>query len=247
MADIMKVEQAVFASSDRGSVKGYQLVAKSGGVDRACSQALCRWAPTQFPSDDPDHWTINYFPLSDDLVAVTRTVLGGPEYSGRGGTQVVTLILVLANEQFLSYGCNPIAVARTAMTMGSLKLPLDMAREQLPQATLPSRPIVEPSLMGNRESDDDGFSQLLKEVTDLLRDGRRVAVVGLSDPMEAVVRLLPRLSHEARRSFSFTTGLAPAASRPFQAHFLSDVDLTRQRTLVSQNIVRVDASSAATL
>jgi hypothetical protein len=126
-----RVEQAIFASSDRGSVKGYQLVAKSSGVDRATSQELCRWAPSQIPSSDPSQWTINYFPVSDDFVAVTRTVLGGPEYSSRGGTQVVTLILILRDEQFLSYGCNSILVAKTALAMGCLKLPSEMTCEQL--------------------------------------------------------------------------------------------------------------------
>ena len=77
----MNVEQAVFASSDRGSVKGYQLVAKSQGIDRACSQELCRWAPTQMRSDDTSEWTINYFPVSDDSVAITRTVLATDDES----------------------------------------------------------------------------------------------------------------------------------------------------------------------
>ena len=120
MIDTTVVDQAVFASSDRGRIKGYQLVSASSGVDRACSQELCRWAPTQFPTDDPDTWTINFFPVSRDLFAVTRTVLGGPEYSGRGGMQVVTLILLLRDDQFAAYGCNPIAVAKNSVDAGVL-------------------------------------------------------------------------------------------------------------------------------
>ncbi len=231
----ISVEQAVFASTDRGSMKGYQLVSKSSGVDRSCSQELCRWAPSQVPSNDPKQWTINYFPVSDDSVAITRTVLGGPEYSSRGGTQVVTLILVLRDEQFLSYASNPILVARTALAMGWLKLPLDMACEQLPQAILPSCPVVEPLLPDDCES--DRYSQLLDDVTDLIKASRRVAVIGLTNPIDAVDRLIPRLSVELRRDFSFTTGLTPAIRRPFQAHFLAAADVTRQRALDSQNIV----------
>ncbi len=121
----MKVEQAVFASSDRGRMDGYQVIAKSSGVDSRACKELCRWAPTRAPSHDPKKWTINYYPVSDDSIAVTRTVLGGPEYSCRGGTQVVTMILLLHNEQFISYDCNSIAVARTALMLGYLRLPLE--------------------------------------------------------------------------------------------------------------------------
>jgi hypothetical protein len=69
----------------------------------------------------------------------------------------------------------------------------------------------------------------------------RLFLVGLEKPIDAVERLIPRLPAEARRSFSFTTGLSPAVRRPFQAHFLPDSDATRERTLKSQNIVRVVA------
>jgi hypothetical protein len=238
--ETIKLEQAVFASSDRGRMKGYQLVSKSPGVDRESSQELCRWAPTQIPSDNPANWTINYFPISDETVAVTRTVLGGPEYSGRGGTQVVTLILLLTNEQFDSYSYNPIVVAKTAMAMGYLKLPMDMACEQLPLAELPTIPLVDP-WNSRDEREQDSYRQLLDEVTELLMDSRRVAVVGLQKPIDAVERLVPRLTPEARRNFSFTTGLSPAVRRPFQAHFLSDSDVTKKRTLDAQSIIRVTA------
>lgn len=236
---VMNVEQAVFASSDRGRIKGYQVVAHSSGIDRAMIQELCRWAPTQIPSDDPKDWTINYFPILSDAIAVTRTVLGGPEYSGRGGTQVVTLILVLSDEQFMAYGYNPIEVAGAAMAMGYLRLPVDPDNEALPQAVLPSRPIVELNIenyIGERDE------KLLDQVTVLVKEMHRVAVVGFQDPIEAVRRIVPKLSVEARRQFSFTTGLTPTVRRPFQLHFLPSADLTRQRTLDAQDIVRIDAS-----
>lgn len=238
--DTMKVDQAVFASSDRGRMKGYQLVSKSAGVDKAASQELSRWAPTQVPSSDPDQWTINYFPVIHDRVAVTRTVLGGPEYSARGGTEVVTLILLLREEQFKAYSYNPVAVARTAMAMGYLKLPLDMTSELIPEAELPRRPLIDPLEPEDCNDEADPYFQLLEDLTRLLRNARRVAVVGIEDPLDVLDRLIPRLPVEARKNFSFTTGLSPAVRRPFQAHFLSHLDTTRKRTLDSQNIVRID-------
>jgi hypothetical protein len=241
----LHVEQAIFASSDRGSIKGYQLVARSAGVDRAVCQALCRWAPTQIPSDDPADWMINYFPINDKLVAVTRTVLGGPEYSGRGGIQVVTLILLLREDQFHAYSCNPILVAKTALSMGLLRLPIDSDCEQLPVASLPSQPLVEPPssakyALDSPSQEKEAESALLDQVADLIRHARRVAVIGIKDPISAAERLIPKLAVDTRRSFSFTTGLTPTVRRPFQAHFLATADLTRRRTLDAQNITCIE-------
>ncbi len=242
-AGTITVEQAVFASSDRGRMKGYQIVSKSPGVDRPCSQELCRWAPSQLLDNDPESWTINCFPVSADFVAVTRTVLGGPEYSGRGGTQVVTLILLLRDEQFMQYQGNAISVARTAMANGNLMLPLNMGCEELPLMNLPGRPFVEPPDDHDNQSGDKPKNEWLTTASDLIAQGRRIAVIGLTKPADGVEQLIARLPLETRKTFSFTTGLAPAVRRPFQAHFLPIEDAARQRTLDAQQIVRVSATT----
>ncbi len=238
----LSVEQAVFASSDHGRMKGYHLVAKSAGIDAAIGQELCRWAPTQFPIHDAERWTINYYPLGDDQVAVTRTVLGGPEYSGRGGTQVVTLILLLDKQAFSAYQCNAISVAKHALALGALCLPLTLAHDGLPTVELPSQPIIDPGMGppgtadGNRED-----HEWLTHVLDLLNQSQRMAVVGLADPIQTLSQWVGRLTPQQRWQLSFTTGLAPTAVRPFQLHFLETVDAAQQRTLDAQNIVRIDA------
>ncbi|TWT83807.1 hypothetical protein CA13_52780 [Planctomycetes bacterium CA13] len=235
--ETMNVEQAVFASSDRGSIKGYQLISKSSGLDRASRIELCRWAPTRLPSDNPSHWTLNCFPISNNSFAITRTVLGGPEYSGRGGTEVVTLFLVLRDEQFAAYGFNPIAVARTAMGIGWLRLPLDKSCAQLPPATLPIRSIAE-----SRNSVGKIDDCVVDEVVELLDDSRRVAVGGLDQPLDFVDCLISRMPAESRKCFSFTTGLSASVNRPFQAHFFSSDDSPNKQTLDSQGIQYLSAT-----
>ena len=237
---MIHAEQAIFASSDRGRMKGYQVVAMSPGIDRGMVQEISRWAPTKLPSNDCKAWTVNYFPLSHETVAITRTVLGGPEYSGRGGIQVVTSILVLTNDQFIAYGCNAIALVESAMAMGYLRLPLHPEREVLEPAILPSRAIIESPMRGNEQEEDED-QELLDQVTALIQSTRRVAIIGLSDPVQSISHLVPRLSMEARRSLSFTTGLSPAVRRPFQLHCLPTADRTQQRVFEAQNIVRVDS------
>ena len=242
-----QVQQAIFASADRGSMKGYQIVARSAGVDRYISQTLHGWAPTQMPDDAPGAWTINYFPVNDQKVAITRTVLGGPEYSSRGGFEVVTLILLLSNEQFGAYQSNPILVAKTAIATGTLRLPLQIDGEYLPPANLPCPPLVYPPPPvaddQSHATDRHHLSGMLDRLAKMVNQRERIAVIGQQNPIAVVEHLLPRLSEKVRREFSFTTGLLPTVRRPFQAHFLATADLSRQRTLESQNIHQVHLSA----
>ncbi len=239
---VMKVEQAVFASSDRGNVKGYQLVAQSAGIDSAQAIEITRWAPTRLPSDASDHWTISAWTLPDNTVAVTRTVYGGPEYSERGGIQVVTLFLLLGGEQFRAYDYNAISVVKTAMALGYLRLPFDMPRRELPRVGLPGHPIIESARIGY-QANTNPYRALLDRISAALADSKRVAVVGLSDQIGAVEELISRMTFAQRRNFSFTTGLSPSIRRPLQAHFYRRPDMARQRTLEAEDIVCFHANA----
>ena len=251
----MRIQQAIFTSSDRGQIKGYQLVAMSEGIDRSVAKELYRWSPSHMGDDDPANWTINYFPISEDLVAIARSVLGGPEYSSRGGLQVVTLIAVLHNKQFAAYDNNAMQVAKTALALGWLRIPKDMP-SRLQAFDLPDYPLKPAT--GNRvflkhraadrdaekwstsSEDFDEFS-LLRELTELLNANKRLAIIGAPSPIELVAKLISHLSPEERREFSFTTGLPPALHRPFQAHFLPDVDRALNQLLKSDGITVVQA------
>lgn len=238
--DSLHVDQAVFASSDRGPVKGYQLVARSAGIDKDSSQELCRWSPTQFPSSDADHWMLGAFRLANGRVAVTRTVLGGPEYSRRGAAQVVTLMLLLHEQQFRHYACNAIAVAKTALALGYLRLSLDSGRSELGKACLPERPIMA-SPPAFSPSPDSRSEPMFEQIRRLLSMSRRVAVAGLNKPIDAMARLLDDLPEDARMDLSFTTGLTPSTRRPFQVHFLDSVGHKLHHSLDSQRIVLLQA------
>jgi len=235
--ETMNVEQAVFASSDRGSMKGYQLVSKSSGLDRASSAELSRWSPTRLSGDNLNHWILNCFPICNNSVAITRTVFGGPEYSGRGGTEVVTMLLVLHDEQFAAYGFNPVAVARTAMATGYLRLPLDMTQTLLTPVELPRRPITV-----RRDCGENVDEQVIEKVAKLLDDSHRVAVGGVDQPLDFVDCLVSKMPAESRRHLSFTTGLRPSVNRPFQVHLYSSMESRDKQFLASQDILLINAN-----
>lgn len=252
----MQVQQAIFTSSDRSQIKGYQLVAKSANIDRHIAQELHRWSPSQLGSDDPAAWTLNYFPVSEDEVAVSRTVRGGPEYSSRGGSQVVTLIAVLGNEEFAAYHNNAVLVAQTAMTLGWLRLPLGVPSRTLETFELPDSPFVGhdsdqelggqqitnrvPSQHRNPPDPPDGLEPNVQfEIVKYLNQKKRLAIVGASSPRKAVAKLISQMPLPNRREFSFTTGLPPALHRPFQAHFLPSTNPVLNQLLKSEGIVPV--------
>lgn len=256
----MKIQQAIFTSSDRGQIKGYQLVAVSEDIDRSLSRELQLWSPSHLGEDDPAKWTINYFPISPDHVAVTRTVLGGPEYSSRGGAQVVTLIMVLHNQQFSAYYNNAMLVARTALALGWLRIPSDLPSRlepiELPDVPLPaargnhsfSPPhITTPvdhcstiSASSTAKLDDQLDVHVQSSLTELLKNKQRIGIVGARNPLRMVESFIERLPMANRRAFSFTTGLHPTYNRPFQAHFLASASPALAQTLKSEGIMLVD-------
>lgn len=246
----MQIEQAIFTSADSGPMRGYQLVARSPGVDRRLAQELCRWAPSHASlwGDGAMSWSLNYFPAGEDWVAITRTLYGGPEYSRRGGMQVVTTMLAMRLEQLSGYHFNPLAVARTALALGHLWLQ-PHPEERLSTVTLPPRSAVP---CGNEADetvlkaiDDEpptsdraarATPPLLGQVLDLIRDGQRVAVAGIRDPIAAFGELIALIPPAERPEVSFTTGLKPSIRRAFRLHFLPTADPTLRRSLTSQGI-----------
>lgn len=232
----MQLEQAVFASSDRGCVKGYQLVSKSAGIGTDVALELTRWAPTQLPSDAPDRGTISAWRLLNGTFAIARTVHGGPEYSNRGGIQVVTMFLLVPVDQMELYDFNPIAVARTAIAFGHLRLPFHMRAENLPTVMLPNQPVFRSITDRQTEPVSERRKTLIGELAELTRISQPFAVTGLSDPIDCVELLVATMSVHQRMKFSFTTGLSPSIRRPLQAHFYRYPDAVRLQTLQSQDI-----------
>lgn len=234
----MKIRQAIFTSSDRGPIKGYQLAAISDDMDRTILRELQRWSPSHMDEGAPTKWTINYFPVSDDYVAVTRTILGGPEYSSRGGFQVVTMIAVLENQQFAGYDNNAMLVARTALALGWLRLPSEIP-SRLEAFELPDYPLVTSGTSINATAAAELDVGLLVRLTELLDNDQRFAIVGARNPVEIIESLLEILPVERRRTFSFTTGLLPTLSRPFQAHFLASTTPAMNQSLKSEGITLI--------
>jgi len=111
-----------------------------------------------------------------------------------------------------------------------------MRQKNLPQVTLPDRPIIETKDPFHGRQDRSPYGRLIDEVAQRIGDAEQVAVIGLPDAADAVEKLISRLTIETRKSFSFTTGLSPSIRRSIQAHFYRRPDVARQQTLESQDV-----------
>lgn len=226
----MQVEQITYGSVNRSRMKGYQIIGKSEGVDATTASAFCQWAPSHNSldvtdeQDQQDAWSLSFCALSDYHYSIARSVHGAPEYSGRGGLSVVTNSLIMTRRQLLSYHFNPIAIARTAMTLGNLILRGDY-EDHLPCVTLPQRslPFLKPnSSFTNSEPPilpDHAVEWTARECCSLLRDNRRVMIVGESDPLPILSLVFDQLKPNERSEVSFACGLRPSSRRDYRLQF----------------------------
>jgi hypothetical protein len=192
------------------------------------ARAICTWAPSHasLVDQDPQAASLNFHGLLDDWFAVSRTVYGGPEYSGRRGFQVFTHFLLVRGQQLAGYENHPQLFARTAQSLGHLRL-LMTVPDQLPTLDLPDRPLAPPSST-NRGS--------LEDVQRVLHFRRRVAVLGLDDPAPALSQMLLDTPKSDRLDVSFTTGLKPSVHREFRLHFYHQANGELQTQLASHGI-----------
>jgi len=233
----MRVEQAIFTSLRSRKSQGYHLVARSPGVDEQVARSLCTWGPSHASllADRPEAESLNFHALTGDWYAISRTIYGGPEYSGRGGLQVFTQFLLLRREQLAAYDNHPLLVAQTARLLGNLRLmahiPSQLATLELPDRPLKACPAQHATRVFLRE-------ELLRS----LRYPNRVAVLGLADPLPVLTQIVRDSTRDERLKLSFTTGLRPSVHRDFRLHFVPAVDAPLHAHFSQQGIETVTAS-----
>ncbi len=228
------VDQAIFASADNSRVQGYQLVARSEGIDDEIAHALRTWSPTHggLFSDDPNTEGHSYFPINDKLVAVGRSVYGSPEYSGRGGLQTVTLFIVTGSDHMGEFDYDPWSLSLVARSQGLLRFNPPFP-QQLPKVLFPSKCSLPTAIIP-----PDANLEIADAAIELVAQERDVAVVGLIDPIPTLQAVIALLSPDQRRLTSFATGLQPSAQRPFRVQFVVSADV-RLRAELSNNRVAI--------
>jgi len=230
----MLVEQAVFTSAQTRQTQGYHLVSRSPGIDESDAQELIRWSPTHagLMDDGLDADSINFFRISDRWVVLSRSIYGVPEYSGRGGFQIVTYIVLLRPEQMAGYRNNAMVLASTLLSRGLLRFQSHTS-SQLERLEIPDRSVLA-DYHSARMARSYGRSAV--KILDSLRGTDRVAVLGAADPTGITGEVLQQLEDPQRSTVTFATGMKPSANRPFDVQFFKDLSPQMERQLTSQGV-----------
>ena len=234
----MQVEQAVFTSTRDGRVRGYHVAARSQGVDDRAEQTLTKWGPSHAAlcSDHPSAESYNFHPVDDDTFALSRTMYGGPEYSERGGLQMVTRYALLQRRQLEIFENDPVALIRLSRTEGAFQFEGDFeARLAAMDLADTARSTLWMLPVSNEES------AIADDVAARLSHGERLAVTNCRDPLAMLQHVLHRLAVPERVGVSFTTSLKPTAHRPFRLHFLPGQSPDLKRAAASQGLACIAA------
>ena len=119
----MRVDQAIYTSLPRAGKEGYHVVGRSPGVSEADAAALASWSPSHgaLLVDDANRVSVNFHPLTDGRLALSRTCEGPPEYSGRGGKQIYTHAIIFEAALLEQANGSPMALYRDALALGTFR------------------------------------------------------------------------------------------------------------------------------
>ncbi len=242
----MMIEQAVFTSAQTERAVGYQVAARSAGVDEVDAKDLAVWCPSHDSLLDcgPQASSVNFHPLSSGAYCVSRTIAAGWEYSGRGGHRVYTHCLIVSPQTLWQFANNPFSLLRAAMAHGAMAVHGEVP-PYLEGFALPgSASAVDCDLLSRLATNPGPLRMALLVQTAL--ENKRVAVFGPPNAEKLIAGLINCLPPECRTEFSFSTGLKYSSRRPFRLVGASG-DPAQMRWLSHQpNVVVLDLSQPPT-
>ena len=209
-----EADQAIFTSIESARGGGYQLAATSPGVSPAEARELSAWGPSHDSLWETSEAarSYNFHRLQSGRLAISRSIHGEAEYSGRGGRSVYTHFLLFSPADFAHWSGNPFAILRAA---SQTETPL----QPVPQ--LLSRWRCEPPDPCDRLGqishlvEAAGGPLNVASALDAAIHHEAVAFVGpplvIEAAMEVLFLLLPESS---RTNVSFATGLKYSPRRP---------------------------------
>lgn len=224
----MLIDQAIFCSTNSNRYQGYHLVARSERIEDTVARALSFWSPSHdgLASTAKNACSVNFFKIDEEHFGISRSVFGGPEYSKRGGLQVVTMLLTVRTEQLSGYDYNVVSLLRSVLSMGYLTLPIRV-NDELPQIDVPEKSLSRENHLSHPH---------LKKIAQAVVANERLAIVAVDDPLVVIDQLAMLHDPEDRLNLTFCTGLKPVAQRNFRLHFFSESNNQLRNQLKRDNI-----------
>ncbi|MFO0909555.1 MAG: hypothetical protein U0794_14570 [Isosphaeraceae bacterium] len=214
----MQADQAIFTSLDRRGKAGYHIVARSPGVSDGEAAALGRWCPSHdsLIFDEANPISVNFHALPGGRFALSRTCRGRPEYSGRGGWQTYTHVLVLEVETLRKSRFRPFRIYRDALALGYFHYKTEPTASLAKVSLLTYYPKrgAETKLAAARALGLPFFDSVVTQLT----AGQSVVLPFEGDRITLAESLLDQVEPEAIPDISFATSLRPSSVRPYLLH-----------------------------
>jgi hypothetical protein len=208
-------EQAIFTSLPRQNRGGYHLVSRSKGLSVQEAQAITRWSPSHgsLLHDQNNRVSVNFFGLPGGRFALSRSCEGPPEYSGRGGRQLYTHILVFDAKCLEAVAGQPFVIYQNALALGHLFYQFNPT-ELLEPVEIPGFHCAREPKDWLERANDLGLPDLEPLRTRLLT-GRAVRFSFAGDRAALAECLIGSLGPSVVPKVSFATSLHPSSDRPF--------------------------------
>ncbi|MGW8256566.1 MAG: GAP1-N2 domain-containing protein [Thermoguttaceae bacterium] len=232
------VEQAIYTSAKTDHSHGYQVIARSPGLQADDSRELAAWCPSHdsLLETGEDAMSVNFHSLPSGAYCVSRTVPAGWEYSGRGGARVYTHCLIVQPETLKRFANNPFALLQAALAMGALEIRHPLPKRLEPLSLVGGATPVDQTLL-MRLSNNPGPREMAILLQAAL-DAPCLAFSGRQPKCELIAGLFNCVPPACRPFFSFSTGLKFSLRRPFHLIALPN-DPGERRWLTHHNNICV--------
>jgi hypothetical protein len=209
-------EQAIFTSLTRRGRAGYHVVARSPGLSESDTTSLATWSPSHggLLVDAANRTSVNFHPMPGGRFALSRTVAGPAEYSGRGGRQLYTHALIIDPNALRPVADHPLALYRAILPLGHFHYRSDPGLRLAPVKLPSTYPQLDESAWAARARSLGLVG--LDRLGGRLGSGESVQIAHPGDRTALAECLFGLLPVEVRRSVSFATSLLPSVVRPFQ-------------------------------
>jgi hypothetical protein len=212
----MWAEQAIYTSLARDGIAGYHVVARSPGVSGRDAAILAEWCPSHgaLIVDGANRTSANFHPLPDGRFALSRTCEGLAEYSGRGGRQLYTHLLIFDPSALPRSGFQPVALYRDALALGHFRFRPHPAPRLDPAELAEVHPRREAAAWA-RLAAQRALPPLDPWIARLV-NGQAIQLPFPRDRIALVECLLGLLPPDLVPEISFSTSLRPSAARPYR-------------------------------
>ena len=216
----MRVEQAIFTSVRTGRNEGYQVAASSAGISHAESRELARWGPghDSLYNESAGSESVNCHRMQSGVYCVSRTVVAGREYSGRGGPRIYTHMFLLPEQLLRRFGDNPFRVVEALLVSGRCTV-----YEEVPTCLEPIELVGRASSVNvaNLEQVVEGIgAHKLASLVRAALDSQRLGVSTSISAKRVFSALFDLLPLPMRAGFSVTTGLRISTTRDYRLTLL---------------------------